>query len=115
MIPSQPGLYRPDLHYRGEWPGIHYVAFTKILRDHSRPLGFSSLINIIPLPTRRVTNKSNTKEPRHPASAEQVLCLDPIDGTTAKPTTPHGRTIFPSGHPTNRSLRRGTREIARVP
>jgi hypothetical protein len=28
------------------------------------------------------------KEPRHPASAEQVLCPDPIDGTTAKPTTP---------------------------
>jgi hypothetical protein len=30
----------------------------------------------------------NTKEPRHPASAEQVLCPDPIDGTTVKPTTP---------------------------
>jgi hypothetical protein len=28
------------------------------------------------------------KEPRHPASAEPVLCPDPIDGTTAKPTTP---------------------------
>ena len=26
VIPSQPGLYRPDLHYQGEWPGIHYVA-----------------------------------------------------------------------------------------
>jgi hypothetical protein len=24
------------------------------------------------------------KEPRHSASAEQALCLDPIDGTTAK-------------------------------
>jgi hypothetical protein len=35
-----------------------------------------------------VTNKSKTNEPRHPASAEQVLCLDPIDATTAKPTTP---------------------------
>jgi hypothetical protein len=31
-----------------------------------------------------VTNKSKTKEPRHSASAEQALCLDPIDGTTAK-------------------------------
>jgi hypothetical protein len=27
---TQSRLYRPDLHYRGEWPGIHYVAFTKI-------------------------------------------------------------------------------------
>jgi hypothetical protein len=29
-----------------------------------------------------------TKEPQHPASVEQVLCPDRIDGTTAKPTTP---------------------------
>jgi hypothetical protein len=35
-----------------------------------------------------MTNKSNTKEPRHPVFAEQVLCLDPIDGTTTKLTTP---------------------------
>jgi hypothetical protein len=28
------------------------------------------------------------KEPRHPASTEQELCPDPIDGTTAKPTIP---------------------------
>jgi hypothetical protein len=57
-------------------------------RGHSCPLGLSSLINTIPLPTGRVTNKSNTKEPRHPVFVEQVLCPDPIDGTTAKPTTP---------------------------
>jgi hypothetical protein len=88
MIPSQPGFARPHLHYRGEWLGILYVAFTNIPRGHSRPLGFSSLINTIPIPTERVTNKSHTKEPRHPASAEQVLCPDPIDGTTAKPSTP---------------------------
>jgi hypothetical protein len=31
-----------------------------------------------------VTNKSKSKEPRHPASAEQALCMDPIDGTMAK-------------------------------
>jgi hypothetical protein len=46
------------------------------------------LINIVPLPIERVTNKSNTKEPWHLALAEQVLCPDPIDGTTTKPTTP---------------------------
>jgi hypothetical protein len=28
------------------------------------------------------------KEPLQPASTEQVLCPDPIDGPTAKPTTP---------------------------
>jgi hypothetical protein len=35
-----------------------------------------------------VTNKTKSKVPRQPASAEQVLCPDPIDGPTAKPTTP---------------------------
>jgi hypothetical protein len=39
------------------------------------------------LPTGRVTNKTKSKEPRQPASTEQVLCLDPIDDATAKPTT----------------------------
>jgi hypothetical protein len=50
VIPFQPGLYRPDLHYRGEWPGIHYVAFTKIPLVHSYSLGFASRINIVLLP-----------------------------------------------------------------
>jgi hypothetical protein len=35
-----------------------------------------------------VTNKNQIKEPLQPASAEQVLCPDPIDGPTAKPATP---------------------------
>jgi hypothetical protein len=53
------------------------------------------LINIVLLPTGRVTNKTKSKEPRQPASAEQVLCLDPIDGPTAKPTTPQVPLINP--------------------
>jgi hypothetical protein len=43
---------------------------------------------MVHLPTERATNKSNTKEPRHTASALQVMCPDPINGTTVKPTTP---------------------------
>jgi hypothetical protein len=35
-----------------------------------------------------VTNKTKSKEPRQLASAEQVLCSDPIDGPAAKLTTP---------------------------
>jgi hypothetical protein len=35
-----------------------------------------------------VTNKTKSKEPPQPTSAEQVLCPDPIDGPMAKPTTP---------------------------
>jgi hypothetical protein len=46
VIPLQPGFTRPDLH-RGEWLGIHYVAFTKILLVCSRPLDFASCTNTI--------------------------------------------------------------------
>jgi hypothetical protein len=50
MIPFHPGFARPDLHYRGEWPGLHYVAFTKIPPVESHPLGFASRTNIVLLP-----------------------------------------------------------------
>jgi hypothetical protein len=75
-------------HYQGEYARFHYVAFTKKFpRGHSHPLDFSSLINTSLLPIGRVTNKTKSKEPRQPASVEQVPCLDPIDGPMAKPTT----------------------------
>jgi hypothetical protein len=45
-------------------------------------------MNALLLPTGRVTNKTKSKEPRQPASPEQVLCPDPIDDPTVKPTTP---------------------------
>jgi hypothetical protein len=54
------------------------------------------LINIVPLPTGRVTNKTKSKEPRQPASVEQILCLDPIDGTTMKSTTIYIQALFGS-------------------
>jgi hypothetical protein len=50
VIPFQPGLYRPDLHYQGEWPRIHYVAFTKTPLVHSCSLGFASRTNGVHLP-----------------------------------------------------------------
>jgi hypothetical protein len=40
-----------------------------------------------------VTNKTKLKESRQPASAEQVLYPDPIDGPMAKPTTPQVQLI----------------------
>jgi hypothetical protein len=63
VIPFQPGLYRPDLHYQGEWPGIHYVAFTKIPLVYSCSLGF---IQTQYTSLRWVTNKTKSKEPLHP-------------------------------------------------
>jgi hypothetical protein len=65
MIPFQSGLYRPDLHYQGEWLGIHYVAFTKTPLVHSCSLGFASRTNAVHLP-KVVTNKTKSKEPLHP-------------------------------------------------
>jgi hypothetical protein len=50
MIPFQLGLYIPDLHYRGEWPEIHYVAFTKTPLVRSCSLGFASRTNAVHLP-----------------------------------------------------------------
>jgi hypothetical protein len=49
MIPFHPGFARPVLHYRGEWLGIHDVAFTKIPLVCSCPLGFVSRTNIVVL------------------------------------------------------------------
>jgi hypothetical protein len=40
MIPSQPRLYKPNLLYRSEWSGIHYVAFTKIPERSQQPVRF---------------------------------------------------------------------------
>jgi hypothetical protein len=87
VIPSQPGLYRPDLHYRGEWPGIYCVAFTKIPLVCNFSSGFTSRTNTVLL-LRWVTNKTKLNKPRHPPLAGQSLFLAPIDGPTAKPTTP---------------------------
>jgi hypothetical protein len=50
VVPFQPGLYRPDLHYQGEWPEMHYVVFTKTPLVHSCSLGFASRTNTVHLP-----------------------------------------------------------------
>jgi hypothetical protein len=102
-------------HYQGDPAGYHYVAFTKIPRDCSRPLGF--------------LNAPHSSLRDEPTWQSVLHTPSPINGTTAKRTTPrflyysakgvplhpHGCTVFPGGHPTNRSLRRGTRETARAP
>jgi hypothetical protein len=61
--PFLPRVDQTLKHCQGELARFHYVAFTKIPIGHSHPLGFSSLINTILLPTGRVTNKTKSKEP----------------------------------------------------
>jgi hypothetical protein len=92
MIPFQPGFARFDLHYRGEWLGIHNIAFTKILPVCSPALGFASHTNTVLLP-KGVTNKTKSNEPRYPPLVEQALCPTPIDDTTTKQTTPPDSSI----------------------
>jgi hypothetical protein len=43
-------VVQTDLHYRGEWPGIHNVTFTKIPLVCSCSLGFASHTNTVLLP-----------------------------------------------------------------
>jgi hypothetical protein len=89
MIPVLPGDHNsPLITTKVTWQGLTMSPFQRFPRGHSRPFGFSSLINTVLLPTGRVTNKTKSKEPRQPASAEQVLCPDPIYGLAAKPATP---------------------------
>jgi hypothetical protein len=125
VIPFQPGLYRPDLHYQGEWSGIHYVAFTKTPLVHSCSLGFASRTNAVHSP-RWVTKKTKSKEPLHPKLGRasttprppltalwqsqlhpQVHLINQLRGV---PFHPHGCTVILGGHSTNRSFRRGTQE-----
>jgi hypothetical protein len=77
VIPFQPGLYRPDLHYQGEWPGIHYVAFTMTPMLYSCSLGFASRTNAVHLP-RWVTNKTKLNEPLHPPWQSEHYALAPL-------------------------------------
>jgi hypothetical protein len=122
MIPFQPRLYRTDLHYQGEWLGIRYIAFTKTPLVHSCSL-VSLVVQTQYTSPRWVTHKTKSNEPLHPPWQSEHYAPTPIDGPTAKPTTPlgssnysakvvpfhpYGCTVILGGHSTNRSLRRGT-------
>jgi hypothetical protein len=82
------GSIKPSNTTKVSRQGFTMKPLQRFPRGRSHPLGFSTLINTVPLPIGGVTNKSKTNESRHPALVEQVLCQNPIDGTTAKPTTP---------------------------
>jgi hypothetical protein len=77
VIPFQPGLYRPDLHYRGEWPGIHYVAFTKtpwcIAARKVSPVVQTQYTS-----PRWVTNKTKSNEPLHPLGRATTTPRPPL-------------------------------------
>jgi hypothetical protein len=85
---SSLGLQDPIFITEVNGSGYTTQPLQRFPRGHSRPLDFSSLINTVLIPIGRVTNKTKSKEPRQLASTAQVLCPDPIDGPTAKPTTP---------------------------
>ena len=74
-------------HYLGGLTGYHYVPLQRFPRGHSRPLGFSSLINTVPLPKGRVTNKTKSRTSATSLGRASTV-PDPIDGPTTKPTTP---------------------------
>jgi hypothetical protein len=103
-------------HCQGDPAGHHYVAFTKISRGCSRPLGFLNAPHSSPRGEPKLGRVSRIH--RAPLTARRLSELHPDSSNySAKgiPFHPHGCTVFPGGHPTNRSLRRGTRETARAP
>jgi hypothetical protein len=103
-------------HYQGDPVGHHYVAFTKIPRGCSRPLGFLNALHSSPRGKPKLGRASCIH--RAPLTARRLSELHPGSSNySAKgiPFHPHGCTVFLGGHPTNRSLRRGTRETARAP
>jgi hypothetical protein len=103
-------------HYQCDPVGYHYVAFTKIPRGCSHPLGFLNARHSSP---KGWTNLGRARRiHRAPLTARRLSELHPGSSNyLAKgvPFHPHGCTVFPGDHPTNRSLRWGTRETARVP
>jgi hypothetical protein len=106
--PHWPLPRRPSRH--------HYVAFTKIPRGCSRPLGLINAPHYSPRGEPKLGRASRIH--RAPLTARRLSELHPKSSNySAKgtPFHPHGCTVFPGGHPTNRSLRRGTRETARAP
>jgi hypothetical protein len=93
-----------------------YVAFTKIPRGCSRPLGFLNAPHSSPRGEPKLGRASRIH--RAPLTAWRLSELHPGSSNySAKgiPFHPHGCTVFSGGHQTNRSLRRGTRETARAP
>jgi hypothetical protein len=90
-------LYKDSL---GLYPLVRFPKCTALLPNGRTNLGRASRIHRAPLTARR---RSELHLSSSNYSAKGV------------PLHPHGCTVFPDGHPTNRSLRRGTRETARVP
>ena len=84
----------------GLQPPVRFPKCTTLLPKGRTNLGRASRIHRAPLTARRQSEL-------HPSSSDY--------STKGVPFHPHGCTVFPGGPPTNRSLRRGTRETARVP
>jgi hypothetical protein len=95
--------------------GVFAFAPT-IPRGCSRPLGFLNAPHPSPRGEPKLGRASRIH--RAPLTAQRLSELHPGSSNySAKgtPFHPHGCTVFPGGHPTNRSLRRGTQETARAP
>lgn len=100
VIPSLARACKTLIHSRGEWPGIHYEAFTKIPRDCSHPLGFLNAPHSSPRGEPKLGRASRIH--RAPLTARRLSELHPGSSNySAKgtPFHPHGCTVFPGGHP----------------
>jgi hypothetical protein len=99
---ERPRLGQISRHNVKLTPGCHirFPKCTALLPKGRTNLDRASRIHRAPLTARRLSEL-------HPGSSNY--------SAKGVPLHPHGCTVFPGGHPTNRSLRRGTRETARAP
>jgi hypothetical protein len=84
----------------GLQPPVRFPKCTALLPKGRTRLGRASCIHRAPLTAQRLSEL-------HSGSSNY--------SAKGVPFHLHGCTVFPGGHPTNRSLRWGTRETARVP
>jgi hypothetical protein len=77
VIPSLAQACKALIHSRGERPGIHYEAFTKILWGYSRPLGFLNVPHSSPKGNPHSAERTAYTEPhwRHDGEANYTSVL----------------------------------------
>jgi hypothetical protein len=75
VIPSLARACKTLIHSRGEWPGIHYKAFTNIPWGCSRPLGFLNVPHSSPRGNPPLAERATYTKPhwRHDGKANYTL------------------------------------------
>jgi hypothetical protein len=78
VIPFLARACKTLIHSQGEWPGIHYEAFTKIPWGCSRPLGFLNIPHSSPRGNPLLAERATYTEPHWWHDGEANYTLVPL-------------------------------------